>query len=110
MLTIADSLTIMNVLNAVDGNSIKSTALRAESSATGIGTGKYLTNSRLFSFVEAADPTQSFLDLSIKLDEPVEEVQRSISITSTSINIIGATLIFSFYLWQAIYKAGRWQT
>jgi hypothetical protein len=31
-------------------------------------------NSRLFAFIEAANPTRSFLDLSQALDEPVEEV------------------------------------
>ena len=31
-------------------------------------------NSRLFAFIEAANPTKSFLDLSQALDEPVEEV------------------------------------
>lgn len=31
-------------------------------------------NNRLYTFVEAADPTQSFIDLSLQLDEPVEEL------------------------------------
>lgn len=31
-------------------------------------------NSRLSNFMEAIDPTKSFLDLSLLLDEPVEEV------------------------------------
>ena len=31
-------------------------------------------NNRLYTFIEAADPTQSFIDLSLQLDEPVEEV------------------------------------
>jgi hypothetical protein len=34
-------------------------------------------NSRLSNFVELADPTKSFLDLSLMLDEPVEEVSIS---------------------------------
>ncbi|KAJ1442333.1 hypothetical protein B484DRAFT_414811 [Ochromonadaceae sp. CCMP2298] len=35
---------------------------------------KQLSNSRLYSFLAAADPTQSFLDLALMLDEPVEEL------------------------------------
>ena len=37
---------------------------------------RMLTSSRLYAFLDAADPTQSFLDLSMTLDEPVEEVGR----------------------------------
>jgi hypothetical protein len=34
-----------------------------------------ISSSRLWNFVEACDPTKSFLDLSLLVDEPVEEVE-----------------------------------
>jgi hypothetical protein len=48
---------------------------------------------RLFNFVQAADPTQSFLDLSLALDEPVEEV-----ITTTVFIMHDSELFFYFFI------------
>ena len=102
MLKIADSDSIMNILNSLDvtnvmsliGSSSEGSGLNALE-AFGLGSSsesrngsnlqqseeqqqqltiKQQSNGRLFTFIEAADPTQSFLDLSLLLDEPVEEV------------------------------------
>lgn len=103
MLTIADTDSIINVLQSLDRSSNISTAATTIGSSSngnsnndlqgGGGGGlkqlqqqvdchnhqhqlKKLSNSRLYTFIDAADPTLSFLDLSLVLDEPVEEVGR----------------------------------
>lgn len=93
MLTIADTDTIMNILQSLDSSNFSIMANLSDSSLNMFGGGesagdssssgdlqslKHLqqlrNSSRLVSILEAADPTQSFLDLSLTLDEPVEEV------------------------------------
>lgn len=105
MLPMADVEVIMCVLSVLDGGKInhpgigdgsssvhsskKETDYNGQSStekdgdvhvvggttqSVGVGN-KQLTKSRLYTFIEAADPTQCFLDLSMMLDEPVEEVR-----------------------------------
>jgi len=63
----------MNEANVGD-NVIGETPQQNASNTAASSAGKYLTNSRLYAFIEAADPTQSFFDLSLVLDEPVEEL------------------------------------
>ena len=89
MLPIATADVIISALNFLDGNKIahSNNNQQQQINEANIGdnevllsqnsssvAGKYLTNSRLYAFIEAADPTQSFFDLSLVLDEPVEEV------------------------------------
>lgn len=93
MLTIADTDTIMNILQSVDSSNFSIVASLSDSSLSmfgGVDFGgegsssgdlaslkhqqQLRNSSRLVSILEAADPTQSFLDLSLTLDEPVEEV------------------------------------
>jgi len=87
MLKIADTDTIMNILYSLDNtafnllNSVSESSnldLFAESGADAQVNAQHhlrvLTSNRLCTVIEAADPTQSFLDLSLALDEPVEEV------------------------------------
>ena len=69
MLTIADTDRIMSILSILDGNSITSSGLSSRSTES-----KLSTNSRLYTFIASADPTLSFIDLSLLLDEPVEEL------------------------------------
>ena len=94
MLRIADCDTIINILHTLDTNVFCLVTANSESSglnshtntATNSATDlvgmknqiRMLTSSRLYAFLDAADPTQSFLDLSMTLDEPVEEVKRVI--------------------------------
>ncbi len=87
MLKIADTDTIMNILYSLDNtafnllNSVSESSnldLFAESGGDAQVNAQHhlrvLTSNRLCTVIEAADPTQSFLDLSLALDEPVEEV------------------------------------
>lgn len=94
MLKIADTDTIMNILYSLDntafglmGSSSESSNLNlypelggsdAHLSAQNVQNVQHhlrlLTSNRLYTVIEAADPTSSFLDLSLALDEPVEEV------------------------------------
>lgn len=98
MLRIADSDTIINILHTLDTNVFCLVTANSESSGLNNHTNSHtntatnsatdlvgmknqirmLTSSRLYAFLDAADPTQSFLDLSMTLDEPVEEVGRVI--------------------------------
>lgn len=63
-----------------EGNDLVFQTRSGSSSGAGQGKGSVnpvsnpLVNSRLHQFLEAADPTASFLDLSLDLDEPVEEL------------------------------------
>lgn len=99
MLPMADVEVIMAVLSVLDGGKINHPTgssigdgssskkemdhngqIPSEKDGDGVGGNagnKQLTKSRLYSFIEAADPTQCFLDLSMMLDEPVEEVRLS---------------------------------
>lgn len=98
MLPMADVEVIMAVLSVLDGGKINhpgssigdgssskketdhngQVPAEKDGDVVGGNTGnKQLTKSRLYSFIEAADPTQCFLDLSMMLDEPVEEVRLS---------------------------------
>lgn len=86
MLKIADSDTIMNVLHSLDSTTFNLIVAAAEGSEVNSAASSCVdleamkhqmrihSSSRLYSFIEASDPTVSFLDLSLKLDEPVEEV------------------------------------
>jgi hypothetical protein len=89
MLKIADSDTIMNVLHNLDSTTFNVIVTQAEISEANSATNSMAdfqsqairqqmrihSSSRLFNFIDASDPTQSFLDLSLTLDEPVEEVR-----------------------------------
>lgn len=92
MLKIADTDTIMNILYSLDNtafnllNSVSESSnldLFAESGGDAQVNAQHhlrvLTSNRLCTVIEAADPTQSFLDLSLALDEPVEEVRLTFS-------------------------------
>ena len=82
MLPMADVEVIMGVLSVLDGgkSNHSSSEDRTDGDTTIQSSGavgnKQLTKSRLYTFIEAADPTQCFLDLSMMLDEPVEEVRQ----------------------------------
>ena len=74
MLPMSDADTIMSVLCFLDGSEVTQPA-----PGGGDRKGQLLPSgeekkSRLYTFIEAADPTLCFIDLSIMLDEPVEEV------------------------------------
>lgn len=107
MLPMADVEVIMGVLSVLDGGKINHLAVDSSAAhnakketdhgsvhsasedrkdcdaisgtiqSSSAGGNKQLTKSRLYTFIEAADPTQCFLDLSMMLDEPVEEVRLS---------------------------------
>lgn len=101
LLTIADTDTIMNILQSLDSCNFSLVANLSETSLNAFGSGgggggdgdssssgdlqglKHLQqqriSTRLVAILEAADPTQSFLDLSLALDEPVEEVRACMS-------------------------------
>ena len=64
-----------NNLPTLLANKLSTSQSNTSLAATVMNTTKQqLGNSRLYSFIDAADPTKSFLDLSLILDEPVEEV------------------------------------
>lgn len=92
MLKIADTDTIMNILYSLDntafglmGSNSESSNLNAHADVGGSDSQlnnhmnaqhlRVLTSNRLYTVIEAADPTSSFLDISLALDEPVEEVR-----------------------------------
>jgi hypothetical protein len=95
MLKIADSDTIMNVLHNLDSTTFNVIVTQAEISEANSATNSMAdfqsqairqqmrihSSSRLFNFIDASDPTQSFLDLSLTLDEPVEEVRLAIKVS-----------------------------
>ena len=100
MLKIADTDTIMNILYSVDtsafslGNSVSESSglnvfpeLSQQSQQSELQHNAHhhlrvLTSHRLYTVIDAADPTQSFLDLSLALDEPVEEVKAFMSLNT----------------------------
>lgn len=68
MLALAEPDCIVQILSMLDGRSMAS-----QHADPGRGPAA-LKQSRLYTFLEASDPTKSFLDLSMMLDEPVDEL------------------------------------
>jgi hypothetical protein len=88
MLKIADTDRIMNILHSLDSSSFSVLSGLSDSGGSGLTSAagssadlesmrhqlRALSSSRLQALIEASDPTKSFLDISLLLDEPVEEV------------------------------------
>jgi hypothetical protein len=97
MLVIADFEAIINhlsfrggisLIESTSGNSHLNLNHKAMSS----------NNSRLSNFIELTDPTKSFLDLSLMLDEPVEEVSKKIHFpVESSFPLLFLLLLVNFH-------------